>query len=191
MRSTRRSLRPSHAWFSHLVLASGLLLVACGSEDDRPAAGSDRHARVTKVTDGDTIRLGELGPVRLIGVDTPEVYGGSECFGREASDFARRLLPLGTRVRYRVGVDERDPYGRLLAYVWLPDGRMLNRVLVERGYAQPLPIAPNVDFADAFRRAARRARQAGLGLWRACGGPGGQAGGEFSRRLRSRVRAPS
>ena len=172
MRSTLRSLRPRDAWFSHLVLAAGLLLVACDAEDVRPTGGSDRHARVTKVTDGDTIRLGELGPVRLIGVETPEVYGGAECFGREASEFAKRLLPLGTRVRYRVGVDERDPYGRLLAYVWLPDGRMLNRVLVERGYAHPLTIAPNVDFAEAFRRAARRARQAGLGLWRACGASG-------------------
>ena len=51
-------------------------------------------------------------------------------------------MPLGIRVRYRVGVDERDRYGRLLAYVWLPDGRMLNRVMVQQGYAQPLTIPP-------------------------------------------------
>ena len=120
------------------------------------------------MTDGDTIRLGRLGPVRLIGIDTPEVYGGVECFGREASRFANRLLPTGTRVRYRVGVEERDRYGRLLAYVWLPDGRMLNKLLVTEGYAQPLTIAPNVDFADVFRAAARAARQAGRGLWQAC-----------------------
>lgn len=93
-----------------------------------------------------------------------------ECFGREASEFAERLLPLETRVRYRVGVEERDRYGRLLAYVWLPDGRMLNRVLVEQGYAQTLTIPPNVDFADVFRAGAQAAREAGLGLWRACGG---------------------
>ena len=129
----------------------------------------DDYARVTKVTDGDTIHLGGLGSVRLIGIDTPEVYGGVECFGRKASNFAKRLLPLGTRVRYRVGVEERDRYGRLLAYVWLPDGRMVNRVMVEKGYAQPLTIPPNVEFADAFRAAARAARQAGLGLWQACG----------------------
>jgi micrococcal nuclease len=121
------------------------------------------------VTDGDTIRLGNLGSVRLIGIDTPEVYGGVECFGREASRFARRLLPLGTRVRYRVGVEERDRYGRLLAYVWLPDGRMFNRVMVEQGYAQPLTIPPNVQFADEFLATARAARQAGRGLWRSCG----------------------
>jgi micrococcal nuclease len=124
------------------------------------------------VTDGDTLRLGELGPVRLIGVDTPEVHGGEECFGREASRFVEGLAPVGTRVRYRVGVEARDRYDRLLAYVWLPDGRMLNRELVEAGYAQPLTIPPNVEFAEAFRTAARAARRAGIGLWRACRGDG-------------------
>ena len=127
---------------------------------------------MTKVTDGDTLRLGELGPVRLIGIDTPEVYGGVECFGREASNFAKRLLPLGTRVRYRVGAEERDRYGRLLAYVWLPGGRMLNRVMVDKGYAQQLTIPPNVQFAHVFRAGARAARRAGLGLWRACAAAG-------------------
>ncbi len=100
------------------------------------------------------------------------MYGGVECFGREASLFAQRVLPLGTRVRYRLGVEERDHYGRLLAYVWLPDGRMLNRVMVTAGYAQPLSIPPNVEYADSFRRAARAARRAALGLWHACGSAG-------------------
>jgi micrococcal nuclease len=45
---------------------------------------------------------------------------------------------------------------------------MLNRVLIDKGYAQPLTIPPNVEFADVFRAAARVARQAGLGLWQAC-----------------------
>jgi len=154
----------------------GLFLIAvvavgCGDGSEPESGRTEGHdyARVTKVTDGDTIHLGGLGSVRLIGIDTPEVYGGVECFGRRASNFAKRLLPLGTRVRYRVGVEERDRYGRLLAYVWLPDGRMVNRVMVEQGYAQPLTIPPNVEFADAFRAAARAARQAGLGLWQACG----------------------
>lgn len=130
------------------------------------------YAEVTKVADGDTIRLDGLGLVRLIGIDTPEVYFGTECFGREASEFANRLVPPGTRVRYRLGVEERDRHGRALAYLWLPDGRMLNRVLIENGYAQPLTIPPNVAFADVFRAGARAARQAGLGLWHACGAAG-------------------
>ncbi len=103
--------------------------------------------------------------MRLIGVDTPEVYGRVECFGREASAFVRRLVPVGSTVRYRLGVEQRDRYGRALAYVWLRDGRFLNALLVERGYAQPLTIPPNVDYAARFRAAARRAREAGRGLW--------------------------
>ena len=159
--------------FARLVLVPLLVLLIAGCSDDAPREiPGHGFARVTKVTDGDTIRLGALGSVRLIGIDTPEVSGGVECFGREASQFAARLLPIGTRVRYRVGIEERDRYGRLLAYVWLPDGRMLNRVMINRGYAQPLTIPPNVAFADVFRAGARAARRAGLGLWQVCGPAG-------------------
>ena len=121
--------------------------------------------RVDHVTDGDTVWLRRLGKVRLIGIDTPEVYGGVECYGREASAFAKRLLPADRRVHYELGVEERDRYGRALAYLWLDDGRFVNRLMVERGFAQPLTIAPNVDFDELFVRAARRARRAGRGLW--------------------------
>ena len=129
-------------------------------------------ASVTKNTDGDTLRLSGIGRVRLIGVDTPEVYGGVECYGREASAFTKRVLPPGTRVRYRLGIKPRDLYGRALAYVWLRDGRFFNLMLVDRGYAQVLTIPPNVDYADRFRRAQRRAREEQRGLWSpsVCGG---------------------
>jgi micrococcal nuclease len=103
--------------------------------------------------------------VRLIGVDTPEVYGGVECFGRRASAFVERTVPLGAEVRYRLGVEERDRYGRALAYVWLADGRFLNRLLVARGYAQPLTVPPNVEFERDFSDASQRARDARRGLW--------------------------
>jgi micrococcal nuclease len=78
------------------------------------------------------------------------------------------VLPPRTRVRYRLGVDRRDRYGRAPAYLWLRDGRMFNELLAERGYATPLTIPPNVDYANRFAAAARRAREAGRGLWRAC-----------------------
>ncbi len=103
--------------------------------------------------------------MRLIGVDTPEVYGAVECYGREASAYVRRLLPLGARVRYALGVDPRDRYGRALAYLYTQDGRFLNLMLVRRGYAQPLTIPPNDRFADRFVGAARVARARRVGLW--------------------------
>ena len=120
---------------------------------------------MTKHTDGDTLWLSGIGKVRFIGVDTPEVFGGRECFGRRASAFVKRVAPLGTRLRYRLGVGERDRYGRALAYLWLPDGRMLNGLLVERGYAVVLTVPPNVDYADLFRKAADQARRRARGLW--------------------------
>ena len=120
---------------------------------------------MTKHTDGDTLWLSGIGKVRLIGIDTPEVFGGVECYGPEASAFVKRLLPLGSRVRYVLGVEERDRYGRALAYVYLDDGRFLNLLLARRGYAQPLTIPPNVEFADRFVAASRRARRRALGLW--------------------------
>jgi micrococcal nuclease len=147
-----------------------LVLGACDSAQVADPPGGSPHgvaARVTKHTDGDTLWLSGVGKVRLIGVDTPEVFGETECFGREASAFVERLLPLGTRVRYVLGVEPRDRYGRALAYVYLEDGRLLNLLLARRGYAQPLTIPPNVDFAERFAAAARRARRAGRGLWAA------------------------
>ena len=148
------------------ALLAALALCGCAEPGTDPAeSGSRPTARVTKHTDGDTLWLSGIGKVRLIGVDTPEVFGGVECYGREASAFVERTVPLGSEVRYRLGVEERDRYGRALAYLWLRDGRFLNELLVARGYAQPLTVPPNVEYEDLFVRAAGRAREAGRGLW--------------------------
>jgi micrococcal nuclease len=136
-------------------------------EDERrtDSAGAGKPAQLTQHTDGDTFWLSGIGKVRLIGIDTPEVFGEDECFGHRASAFVERTVPVGARVRYRLGPEERDRYGRALAYVWLRDGRFLNRLLVARGFAQPLTLPPNDEYADEFVAAARRARDAGRGLW--------------------------
>lgn len=138
-----------------------------------------REPTVVEVVDGDTVvvRVGRVDEhVRLIGVDTPETKHPSkpvECFGREASAFTRAVLPPGTVVRLERDVEERDPYGRLLAYVWRqPDGVFVNRELAEQGYAAPLTIPPNVAHADELVAAATRARERSAGLWGACGGLG-------------------
>jgi micrococcal nuclease len=133
--------------------------------------GDARRAPVERVVDGDTVVLGGVGKARLIGVDTPEVYGGAECFGRQASEYARRLL-AGRTVSYTVGRGGRDRYGRVLVYLWLADGRSFNALLVSRGYAQSLTVPPDDDYADVFTRLARRARERSVGLWApgACGG---------------------
>jgi micrococcal nuclease len=124
------------------------------------------------VVDGDTIEArigGEVEDVRLIGVDTPEtVKPGTpvQCFGPRASDFTHRRLE-GQRVRLVFGVERRDVYGRLLAYLYLR-GRFFNPILVRRGLARTLTIAPNDRFAPRFRRLELAAARTGRGLWGAC-----------------------
>jgi micrococcal nuclease len=131
---------------------------------------------VVAVSDGDTIRVrigDRVERVRYIGMDTPEsVKPGTpvECFAKAAARENARLV-AGNRVRLERDVDERDRFGRLLAYVYrAQDGMFVNAALVGGGYAVPLTIAPNVRHAALFRRLGREARKAGRGLWRACKG---------------------
>jgi micrococcal nuclease len=105
-----------------------------------------------------------LSTVRLIGVDTPETHGGTQPYGPEASDFTREYLQ-GAEVALELDVEKIDPYGRLLAYVYLPDGQMFNETLVEEGYAQVATFPPNVKYVDRFLEAQREARAANRGLW--------------------------
>jgi micrococcal nuclease len=140
-----------------------------GSPGGDSGAGEDE---VVRVVDGDTVVLRAAGKSRLIGVDTPEVFGGQECFGREASAFAKRLLRVGLRVGVERDAEARDRYGRTLIYLRLPDGRSFNELLVSQGFAVPLTIPPNVRHAERFHELARRARERQAGLWaaRACDG---------------------
>jgi micrococcal nuclease len=136
----------------------------------------DVEGTVVDVFDGDTIAVdtgSRTETVRLLGVDTPETVHPErpvECFGPEASAYTKRRL-LGRRVRLGVDAVERDPYGRLLAFVVL-DGRRFNDELLRRGYATLLVIPPNGRHARAMRDAHFEARRAGRGLWGACPGAG-------------------
>jgi micrococcal nuclease len=149
-----------------LTTVAGAGAGAVVGDDDPRADRATREAIVTRVIDGDTTILSTLGRSRFIGVDTPEVYGRRECFGAQASAFAKRAL-TGQRVRDAIGLEPRDRYGRALVYVWLPDGRLFNEQLVARGYARPLAIAPNVRYAELLRRRAQDARASARGLWSA------------------------
>jgi micrococcal nuclease len=154
------------------VLAAAAL-AACGEAPREPAAAGRIAGRVVAVSDGDTIRVrldsGRVERVRYIGIDTPETAkpdAPAECFADRARDFNERLV--GDReVGLEPGVEERDRYGRLLAYVYA--GRtFVNAELLRRGYAVPLTVPPNVRFATRFRRIARDARREGAGLWTSC-----------------------
>jgi micrococcal nuclease len=137
--------------------------------DEPPARAT---AYVVRAIDGDTIEVrldGRREDVRYIGVDTPEtVKPGTpvQCFGPRAHRFNAHLVE-GRRVRLEFGVERRDVYGRLLAYVHL-GRRFVNAELVRRGLARTLAIAPNIRFAKRFARLQMAAARAGRGLWGAC-----------------------
>jgi len=131
-----------------------------------------------RVVDGDTIVLTGIGvgevdrrtsghKARLIGIDTPEVYGRAECLGAQASAFTRRSLD-GRDVLVAFDVDTIDRYDRALVYVWQNDGTFFNAHIVAQGFALPMTVPPNVRFAELFVRAAADARAANRGLWSSC-----------------------
>jgi endonuclease YncB( thermonuclease family) len=139
----------------------GVLLSACFAAD---LSSQDRiPCTVERVVDGDTFvcRGGER--VRFLLIDAPEM--AVEPLGPLARDFLAELLPPGIEVSMELDVGERDRYGRLLAYVYLPDGRMVNEVLAREGFAQTMVIQPNVRYVERIRDAVSSARAANAGLW--------------------------
>jgi endonuclease YncB( thermonuclease family) len=128
--------------------------------------------RVGRVVDGDTIALRNGQRVRLVQIDTPEVYFGAECYGRAASLTTERLLPVGSRVRLSAepATDRVDEYGRLLRYVVrVDDGLNVNIRLVAVGAAAPYFYGGRRGrYARLLEALARRAKAKGLGLWGAC-----------------------
>ena len=136
------------------------------------------RSRVVKVIDGDTIKIRSLENtrkrfynVRIVGIDTPEVHGGKECGGPQASASMRELARRGARVLLRTDPtqDLFDRYGRLLAYV--NRGKAdLGSLQVGRGWAKPYVYSKRFRRLSSYRAAQRKAKRRGLGVYDRCGG---------------------
>jgi micrococcal nuclease len=135
---------------------------------------------VSYVHDGDTLDVmigAKKETIRLIGIDTPEVKDPRkvvQCFGREASNRAHQLLD-GRFVYLETdpAVGQRDKYGRLLAYVFLEDGRNFNKLMVEDGYAHEYTYNSQAyKYQKEFKQAQDDAMKNQRGLWASstCGG---------------------
>ncbi len=143
------------------------------------------EAKVIRVVDGDTLKInysGKIESIRLIGIDTPESYNGSKAhrdarrghtdvsailaLGKTASDFVKKLVKKDDAISIEFDVTLRDRYGRLLGYVFLPSGKMLNEEIIKAGYANILTIPPNVRYSAKFITAYKNAREKKLGLWK-------------------------
>jgi len=127
--------------------------------------------RVVEVIDGDTVKVemnGQIEIVRLLGIDTPEVstqYTSEECYGKEASEKTKELLE--NKEIYLIPDPQsldRDTYGRLLRYVFLPDGAFINAELIKEGYAFNYIYGP-FQFMEHFDYLEKQAKESRLGLW--------------------------
>jgi endonuclease YncB( thermonuclease family) len=138
------------------------------------ATATGNVARIDHVADGDTVDLTNGQRVRLVQIDTPEVYFTPECYGQRASAITKSLLPPGTLVRLAPApaTDRVDQYGRLLRYVTrVRDGLNVNVYLVRVGAAAPYFYRGRLGmYAGLLDRLARQARAAHRGLWGACPG---------------------
>ncbi|HEY7745333.1 MAG TPA: thermonuclease family protein [Desulfuromonadales bacterium] len=155
-----------------LFLTLLLLAVAAGT------GAGELRGRVEWIYDGDTIKVAGVGKVRLLGIDTPEreesdkdrffikLGGNGKTLRRIAGEALRFNIATikGKDVRLTLDHEKRDAYGRLLAYVTLPDGRLLNRLLLEKGYAV---VYRRFDFRlkEDFLAAEAEARHRKVGLW--------------------------
>lgn len=134
------------------------------------ATGLQGPYKVNRVVDGDTIILdidGTNERVRLIGIDAPEsVHPDAERnveYGKISSAYTTSMLDEHD-VYIELDVEERDQYGRLLAYVYL-DGTMFNKLLLQKGHAVVSTYPPNVKYVDDFTALQEEARENGDGLW--------------------------
>lgn len=142
-----------------------------------PVPAGAQEATVVREVDGDTVVLRGrgVGPlpaeptkVRLLLIDTPEVFDGAECFGPEAADRNAALLPDGAQVRVEADRDERDRFDRVLLHVWTDDGVHVGADLLRGGYAEVLVVQPNERYLAELEAVEQEARAAGRGLWSAC-----------------------
>ncbi len=129
------------------------------------AGTSTEKVIVTKVVDGDTIKISTGQTVRLIGIDTPEITK-IQCYGKEATEATTRLL-LDKEITLEKDVSETDRYGRILRYVWLDD-KLTNETLVREGFAHSYRYKPDTKYQEIFDIAEAKAREEKKGLWSAC-----------------------
>ena len=150
---------PREQMATFLVRGSGLAPIA---------VSPDALISVVSITDGDTFRASVNGisePVRLIGIDTPEV---GDCLSGEATAYLSMLISGGS-VRLISDVSDRDQFDRLLRYVMV-DGTFVNAALVRQGLASAIQFPPDTLMAPILEAAQGEAQAAGRGIWGAGGG---------------------
>ncbi len=166
-----------------LELVIGLVIILLGgiihqkntaSSSQTPASADQSYYQVHSVIDGDTIEVtvsGKQEKVRLLGVDTPETKDprkAVQCYGEAASQFTQALIGTNpVRLEPDPTNSDRDKYNRLLRYVYLPDGTLVNAEIIKQGYGFAYLTYP-FQKADEFKTYEAQARKDNIGLWSSC-----------------------
>jgi len=167
----------------HVLIISFVFILTLLS----PPLNAQQKTTLTRIIDGDIIQTlygGAEKRIRLIGIDTPESRVNRKAkkdkyanmseydvktiieMGKKAKAYVNGLVKRGDMITIEFDVQEMDKYGRLLCYVYLSNGKMLNEEIVKAGYANVMTIPPNVKYKDRFIGAYQEAEKNKRGLWK-------------------------
>lgn len=134
-----------------------------------------RYYDVTYVVDGDTLNVkvdDKVITVRVLGINTPETVDPRkppECYGKEASDEAKRILKdQKVRLALNPNREVKDKYGRYLAYVYIENSVFFNEYMLENGFAREYTFGSPYSMQTDFRSIEKNAKGNSLGLWGEC-----------------------
>lgn len=130
------------------------------------AQGKLEKAALDHVVDGDTVHLKDGRKIRLIGINTPEMdyqHGQHQAFAADAKKaLASRLNGV---VWLQLGLDQKDKYGRYLAYLFDEDRISLAGQLLSNGLGYRIAVPPNLSYQSCLEAEEQQARTMGKGVW--------------------------
>ena len=135
------------------------------------ATFTTRQAVVKRPIDGESVEVvftddGQIATVHLANVDAPESIKDVECFGRESAEYAMQTYQGNPLISIELAGEVQD--GEVSGYIKLPDGTLLNKLIVLFGYARYDDQVKSV-FTSQIREAEEQSKQGKTGLWRKCG----------------------
>jgi micrococcal nuclease len=171
---TRRTQKQLISLVVLLLIASATQLGWLGKAANKAEVSQPGLYRVTHFVDGDTITVDMNGTeekVRFVGVDTPETHKPNtpvQCYGPAAAAYTKAIIGTNNvRLTSDPQSTDRDRYDRLLLYVYLPDGTLVNEKLIQTGHGFYYPYFPFTKSAQ-FSADQDTAKAAHLGLWGNC-----------------------
>ena len=155
--------------FISLIVCCFIFATSCFSS----TTINDGVYEVRKVIDGDTVELQDGVKVRFIGINAPEKMKkvgekwifSPEPLSLESKRYTEKLIDK-ERIKLEFDKDKIDEYGRMLAYVFLEDGKMINAELIRKGLATVYTFYPNIKYLDKFLYLQNEAIKSERGLWK-------------------------